>query len=155
MLIRLPGPLPRPLQPGDRPNPPLALAYAAGGPAGATSSLPALGRIVTGFGEVSEAGVRARGLTIATAPDAQVIAPASGHISYAGAFRGWGHIVIIDHVGGWSSLITGLGNSDVEVGDEVDQGGPIGRAPSNRPRITVELRRNGEPINLVQVLVGR
>jgi septal ring factor EnvC (AmiA/AmiB activator) len=152
-LIRLPGPVPRPLQAGDRPSPPLALAYA---PAARPSyRLPALGRIVTGFGEVSEAGVRARGLTIATAPEAQVIAPAGGHIAYAGAFRGWGHIVIIDHDGGWSSLITGLAKTDVEVGDEVDQGGPIGRAPVNRPKITVELRRNGTPINLVQVLVGR
>jgi septal ring factor EnvC (AmiA/AmiB activator) len=153
VLIRLPGPVPRPLRPGDRPSPPLALAYAP--PAQTSYRLPALGRIVTGFGEVSEAGVRARGLTIATGPDAQVIAPAGGHISYAGAFRGWGHIVIIDHEGGWSTLVTGLASTDVEVGDEVDQGGPIGRAPPNRPRITVELRRNGQPINLVQVLVGR
>jgi septal ring factor EnvC (AmiA/AmiB activator) len=152
-LIRLPGPLPRPLQPGDRPNPPLALAYAP--PARPAYRLPALGRVVTGFGEVSDAGVRARGLTIATAPGAQVIAPAAGHIAYAGAFRGWGQIVIIDHDGGWSSLITGLGSVDVQVGDEVDQGGPIGRAPANRPRITVELRHNGEPMNLVQILVGR
>ena len=152
-LIRLPGPVPRPLQPGDRASPPLALAYSA--PARPSYRLPALGRIVTGFGEVSEAGVRARGLTIATAPEAQVIAPAAGHVSYAGAFRGWDHIVIIDHDGGWSTLITGLASTDVEVGDEVDQGGPIGRAPSSQPKITVELRRGGEPINLVQVLVGR
>ncbi len=153
VLIGLPGPVPRPLRPGDRPSPPLALAYSA--PTQPSYRLPALGRIVIGFGEVSEAGVRARGLTIATPPKAQVIAPAAGHVSYAGAFRGWGHIVIIDHVGGWSSLITGLASTDVDVGDEVDQGGPIGRSPSNRPRITVELRRGGEPINLVQVLVGR
>jgi septal ring factor EnvC (AmiA/AmiB activator) len=153
VLIRLPGPVPRPLRPGDRPSPPLALAYAP--PAQPRYRLPALGRIVTGFGEVSEAGVRARGLTIVTAPGAQVIAPAGGHISYAGAFRGWGQIVIIDHDGGWSTLVTGLASADVEVGDEVDQGGPIGRAPSNRPRITVELRHNGEPMNLVQILVGR
>jgi septal ring factor EnvC (AmiA/AmiB activator) len=152
-LILLPGPLPRPLRPGDRPNPPLALAYA---PASQPRyRLPALGRIVTGFGEVSEAGVRARGLTIATAPGAQVIAPAGGHVAYAGAFRGWGQIVIIDHDGGWSSLVTGLASTDVEAGDEVDQGGPIGRSPASRPRITVELRHNGEPMNLVQVLVGR
>jgi septal ring factor EnvC (AmiA/AmiB activator) len=152
-LIRLPGPVPRPLQPGDRASPPLALAYSA--PARPSYRLPALGRIVTGFGEVSEAGVRARGLTIATAPGAQVIAPAAGHVSYAGAFRGWDHIVIIDHDGGWSTLVTGLASTDVEVGDEVNQGGPIGRAPSSQPRITIELRRGGEPINLVQVLVGR
>lgn len=152
-LIRLPGPVPRPLRPGDQPNPPLALAYAP--PAQPRYRLPVLGRVVTGFGEVSDAGVRARGLTIATTPGAQVIAPAAGHVAYAGAFRGWGRIVIIDHDGGWSSLITGLASTDVEVGDEVDQGGPIGRAPSHRPRITVELRHNGEPMNLVQVLVGR
>jgi septal ring factor EnvC (AmiA/AmiB activator) len=153
VLIALPGPLPRPMRPGDRPNPPLALAYTP--PAQPKYRLPVLGRIVTGFGEVSDAGVRARGLTIETMPGAQVIAPAGGHIAYAGAFRGWGNIVIIDHDGGFSSLITGLASTDVEVGDEVDQGGPIGRAPSTRPRITVELRRAGEPINLVQVLVGR
>jgi septal ring factor EnvC (AmiA/AmiB activator) len=107
-----------------------------------------LGRVVTGLGEISETGVRSRGLTLATPPNAQVVAPASGGIQYAGSFRGYGQILIIDHGGGWTTLITGLGGVSVKVGDTVVQGSPVGRAGSGNPRITVELRRQGEPVNI-------
>ena len=114
--------------------------------------LPTPGAIVTGFGEVAATGVRSRGLTLATRPSAQLIAPADGRIAFAGSYRGFGQIIIIEHVGGWTSLITGLARTNVKVGERVAQGDPIGRTAENRPRITVELRRNGRPIDIAALI---
>ncbi len=114
--------------------------------------LPLMGPIVTGFGEVAASGVRSRGLTIAARPGAQLIAPADGRIGFAGSYRGFGRIVIIEHVGGWTSLITGMDRTGLKVGERVAQGDPIGRAGDNRPRITIELRRNGRPIDIAALI---
>ena len=78
--------------------------------------------------------------------------PADGRIAFAGAYRGFGQIVIIEHVGGWTSLITGLARTRLKVGERIAQGDPIGRAADNRPRITVELRRNGRPIDIAALI---
>lgn len=114
--------------------------------------LPVIGAVVAGFGEVAATGVRSRGLTIAARPGAQLIAPADGRIGFAGRYRGFGRIVIIEHVGGWTSLITGMDRTTLKVGERVAQGDPIGRAGDNRPRITVELRRNGRPIDIAALI---
>jgi septal ring factor EnvC (AmiA/AmiB activator) len=114
--------------------------------------LPLMGPIVAGFGEVAATGVRSRGLTIAARPGAQLIAPADGRVGFAGSYRGFGQIVIIEHVGGWTSLITGMERTGLKVGERVAQGDPIGRAAENRPRITVELRRNGRPIDIAALI---
>ncbi|UYY57410.1 murein hydrolase activator EnvC family protein [Sphingomonas sp. S2-65] len=143
-LAGLEGPLPRPAEgrpqalqvDGDRPY-----------------LLPVWGRLATGFGELSPTGVRARGLTLACAADAPVRAPAGGRIAYAGPFRGYGGVVIIDHGNGWTSLVAGLGSVSVRLGQRVAQAAPIGRAgKSDEPRVTVELRRRGTPVDLVQLL---
>jgi septal ring factor EnvC (AmiA/AmiB activator) len=114
--------------------------------------LPVMGPVVAGFGEVASSGVRSRGLTIAARPGAQLIAPADGRVGFAGRYRGFGQIVIIEHVGGWTSLITGMDRTALKVGERVAQGDPIGRASDNRPRITVELRRNGRPIDIAALI---
>ena len=150
-LASLPGPVMRPARPSDpRALPPEAQALEA---AQAPYRLPVIGQVITGLGEVSASGVRARGLTIATRPSAQVVAPTGGRIAFAGAYRGFGNIVIIDHGRGWTTLITSLAALDVKVGDPVDQGSPIGRAGPARPTITVELRRGGQPVDIAR-LVG-
>lgn len=143
-LAALPGPLPRPSPSGvAAPGARFAPAY----------RLPVAGRVVTGLGEVSETGVRSRGLTLACAPRAPVIAPAAGRILYSGPFRSYGGIVILDHGKGWTTLVAGLGGVAVREGDRVAQGSPIGRARSgDAPRLTVELRRRGVPIDLAQLL---
>ena len=114
--------------------------------------LPVVGRIVAGLGEVNDSGVRSRGITVATQPGGQVVAPAAGRVSFAGDYRGYGKIVIIDHGGGWTSLITGMIALSVSVGDTLDAGAPVGRAGSDDSRITVELRRAGRPVDLVAML---
>lgn len=150
-LETLPGPILRPALPGAE----RALPVETGKPLSNRLAyrLPVAGRIVAGLGEVSGSGVRARGLTIATRPSAQVIAPNDGRIVFAGPYRSFGRIVIIDHGAGWTTLITNLEVLDVAVGDNVLQGSPIGRAKGAEPRITVELRRGNRPIDIAH-LVG-
>ena len=144
-LQALPGPLPRPGQPGDE-----AARPASRG--GAPYKLPVAGQIVTGLGELSASGARARGITLAPAANADAVAPAAGRILYASGFRDYGGIVIIDHGNGWTSAITGLAGVAVRKGDAVTQGQLIGRVGGDNPRLTVELRRRGRPMDLTQLL---
>ncbi|MGD9811508.1 MAG: murein hydrolase activator EnvC [Sphingobium sp.] len=154
-LADLPGPEPRPAAPGEARAPRQESAAAAAGHAPAYR-LPVVGALVTGMGELSESGVRARGVGIATAPGAQVVAPAQGRIAFAGPYRGFGQIVIIDHGEGWSTLITDLGRLTVEVGETVRQGEPVGTtAQRANPVVTVELRRQGRPVDIVAVASAR
>ncbi len=152
VLAELPGPIARPrdpTQPIAVRTPPPAVARSTGRPA---YRLPVVGDIVTGLGEPTPSGVRSRGLTIEAQPGAQAVAPADGRIAFAGPYRGYGSILIIEHDGGWTSLITNLVGVSVAVGDRVRQGDPVGRAGPGSPRITVELRRAGKPIDIVALL---
>jgi septal ring factor EnvC (AmiA/AmiB activator) len=154
-LASLPGPVLRPSVPGASPLPPAAMELLAAAQNRPPSyRLPVFGQLVTGMGEISKTGIRSRGITLATARRALVVAPANGRIAYAGPFRGYAGIVIIDHDGGWASLVTGLGPLLVKVGEEVIQGSPIGTADGGDPRITVELRHNSVPVDILPI-VGR
>jgi murein hydrolase activator len=149
-LATLSGPVMRPARPGDPRALPAETDVAEADQA--PYRLPVVGRVVTGLGEVSDTGVRARGLTIATRPSAQVVAPTGGRIAFAGPYRGFGNIVIIDHGRSWTTLVTSLTALDVKVGDLVDQGSPIGRAGPEQPTVTVELRRGGRPVDIARLI---
>ena len=149
-LATLPGPVLRPGRPGEPRALPTDTRTAEA--AQAPYRLPVVGQVITGLGEVSDTGVRARGLTIATRPFAQVVAPTGGRIAFAGSYRGFGNIVIIDHGRGWTTLITTLDALDAKVGDVVDQGSPIGRAGPTRPTVTIELRRSGQPVDIARLV---
>jgi septal ring factor EnvC (AmiA/AmiB activator) len=110
------------------------------------------GRTLIGFGARRESGLPSTGLTLAPAAAAQVVAPARGRIAFAGAYRGFGRIVIVEHAGGWTSLVTGLERVDVAVGDTVIGGSPVGRAIGSANPVTIELRRDGKPVNPLQYL---
>jgi septal ring factor EnvC (AmiA/AmiB activator) len=153
-LASLPGPRLRPAFPGQAPPPAVPKPFAFDANRPPPYRLPVVGRLVTGMGEISETGIRARGLTLATARRALVTAPARGRIAYAGPFRGYAGIVIIDHDNGWASLITGLGPLKVKVGQDVIEGSPIGTAEGRDPRITVELRHNSRPIDILPIVRG-
>lgn len=101
--------------------------------------LPAAAPITEGLGAVSASGVRSRGLTLATARGAVLTAPASGLVRFAGPFREYDGVVIIDHGDGWMSLVVNL-SAIVRKGDRVNLGEPIGRALGP---VQVELSRNG------------
>lgn len=143
-LARLPGPILRPG--GDT---------AGGALHPAPYRLPVTGRIVAGFGETADSGVRARGLAIVPRPGATVIAPLPGQVRYAGPFRSYGRIVILDHGGGWTTLVSGLATIRVQVGGGVSAGTTLGTAGQSRPLISVELRRDGQPVDLAPMLLPR
>lgn len=146
-LAALPGPVLPPSRPGevlrviDAP-PPLA----ATGLPKLPWIMPVSGRLVTGYGEKSSTGLTT-GVALAPAGGAQVISPADGRIAFAGPYRGYGRIVIIEHSGGWTTLVTNLGQIAASVGEKVVQGSPLGTAGPGRPVLTVELRRDGTPVN--------
>ncbi|GGD61465.1 murein hydrolase activator EnvC family protein [Aurantiacibacter arachoides] len=158
-LAALPGPRPRPGAPGSaasgsaEPAVDVTPAPDATAAVGAPSPyiLPVTGRTLTGFGAPQAAGL-SRGITLAPLAGAQVVAPAAGRVAFAGPYRGYGRIVIIEHPGGWTSLVTGLARTDVAVGQQLVGGAPLGVAGPRQPSVTVELRRDGEAVNPVRFL---
>lgn len=114
--------------------------------------LPVAGRVVSGFGELNPTGYRERGIRLAVAPRARIIAPAAGKVTFAGRYRSFGNIVIIEHGNGWATLLTGIERLGVVAGAQVRQGALIGNAGAEEPEIMVELRRNGRVIDLAALL---
>lgn len=147
-LAALPGPVLRPAQPGAASQPAQAPAPAPTATAPPDRyQLPVTGRVVSGFGAESVAGARTSGVSIAPRPAALVVAPGRGRVAFAGPYRGYGTIVIVEHPNGWTSLITGLSRVDVSVGQAIMAGSPLGQASATRPQISLELRRDGDPVN--------
>lgn len=145
-LARLPGPILRPSNPGAAQ---VATVEASAAPPTAigTYLLPLAGDLVTGFGDAAAGRPRSRGITLAPRPGAQAVAPAAGRVAFAGPYRGYGNIVILEHAGGWTTLVTGLAQLDARVGARVVAGSPLGLAGPGQPRIGLELRRDGQPVN--------
>jgi murein hydrolase activator len=113
---------------------------------------PVSGDIVTRFGAPDAAGSSNRGIVLETRPGAAVVAPFDGQILFRGPFRSYGEILIIQHDGGYHSLLAGLARSDAVVGQWVLAGEPVGvMGPSKdgNPRLYMELRRDGHPIDPV------
>ncbi len=139
-LLHLSGPDPRPPRPDD------GLPGHNGAP---RYRLPVTGDVAAGFGEVSPAGVTARGLTLAAGDGAEVVAPATGTVRFAGPFRSYGRVVIIAHGGGWTTTVTGLDSLAVKAGERIEQGDPIGRTGATSQHVTTELRRDNRPIDIL------
>ena len=114
--------------------------------------LPAAGNIVTGFSELTDTGYRERGMRLAVAQQARIITPAAGTVTFAGRYRSYGQIVIIEHGKGWSSLITNLDSVQVAKGQKIDQGSLLGRAGKDAPEIGIELRKNGRSMDIAALL---
>jgi len=119
-----------------------------GPPAVAGMTLPAGGKLTTRFGDADRFGATSRGVTVQTRGGATVVAPQSGSIMFAGPFKGYGLILIVEHGNGYHSLIAGLGRIDTAVGKRVAAGEPVAVMPADgAPDLYFELRRNGQPIN--------
>jgi septal ring factor EnvC (AmiA/AmiB activator) len=154
-LAALPGPILRPAVPGQMPAPSPVTTDNGLSDRPPPYRLPVVGRLVAGLGEISDSGVRAKGITLQTARNAQVVSPADGRIAFAAPFRGYAAIVIIDHDNGWTTLLTGLRGLSVKPGESVAQGSPIGVADGASPRVTVELRHAGQPIDILPIATRR
>jgi murein hydrolase activator len=139
-LATLPGPIPRPTATQPIP-PPARLRY----------RVPVEGPLLTGTGEISESGVHSRGMTFATGGNQPVAAPADGRVVYAGPFRSYGSIVVIDHGSGWTSVVTNMATLEVAVGSQVHIGDMLGRTGSPG-HVSVELRREGRPVPIAPLL---
>lgn len=113
--------------------------------------LPARGKLIAQFGEQIDGEPDAsKGLTIETRAASQVVAPFDGRIAYAGPFRRYGLILIIEHGGRYHTLLAGLDQIHAVVGQWVLAGEPVGimaSIPDSRPRLYMELRQTGQPIN--------
>ncbi len=152
-LAALPGPVLPPSRPGE-----VLMVVDSPVAASATGSrlawiVPVAGRLVSGFGEQSPTGLTS-GIALATNGGAQVVSPAAGRIAFAGPYRGYGRIVIVEHDRGWSTLVTNLGRIEAAVGEKVVQGSPIGSAGAGRTVLTVEVRRDGSPVNPLELVRG-
>jgi murein hydrolase activator len=120
---------------------------------------PVSGTLALRYGELDEFGVSSKGLTLITRADAVVVAPFDGQVEFAGPFKGYGQILIIQHGDGYHSLLAGLDRIDGVVGDWVVAGEPVGAMGSGsgepQPRLYLELRHNGQPINPLPWLATR
>lgn len=110
---------------------------------------PARGKIVTRYGQNNELGVASKGLSIITRQGAQVVSPYDGQVAFAGPFRGYGLLLIIEHSEGYHTLLAGMARIDAQVGQRLLAGEPVGIMGQDeaKPTLYVELRRNGQPVN--------
>jgi murein hydrolase activator len=120
--------------------------------------LPAQGRRVKRFGDADAAGGTVKGISLQTRAEARITAPADGWVVYAGEFRSYGQLLIINAGGGYHVLLAGMSRIDVSLGQFVLAGEPIavmgnsaapsqGVDDSSRPVLYVEFRKDGRPID--------
>ncbi len=130
--------------------------------------LPAQGRRVLSYGEKTQYGAASKGVVFETRANAQVVSPCDGWIVYAGEFRSYGQLLIINASGGYHVLVAGLSQIDVQPGQFVLTAEPVGTmsgprrqgssqattvatgdgsAKSSLPVLYVEFRKDGQPID--------
>ncbi len=120
---------------------------------GSGMMLPAVGTLMRRYGEAGAAGEPERGVRLLTGPGALVTAPENGVVRFAGPFQNYGRILILEHDGGYHSVLAGVDRIEVELGQQVRRGEPValmGSAP--RPELYLEVRRAGRPINPAAVI---
>jgi len=104
--------------------------------------LPVRGRLTSRYG-----GDR-RGLTVRSASAAQVTSPYGGRIEFAGPFKNYERLVILNAGDGYFLVLTGLGETFVSSGESITLGEPLGQMPrSSDPELYIEFRKDGRPIN--------
>lgn len=121
--------------------------------------MPVSGHVVRAFAQPDGMGGTERGITIQSIRDATVTAPADAWVHFAGPYRGYGHLVILNVGNGYHLVLAGLGKLTVEIGQFVLAGEPIGNlglspaitpgenVASSRPALYVEFRKDGAPVD--------
>lgn len=122
--------------------------------------LPVVGRIGPRFGEPDDAGRPLMGDMVKTHSGAIVTAPAAGAVLYAGPFRSYGQLLILNVGEGYHVVLAGLGRISVSLGQTLMAGEPVGAmgearvasaaafgSRNNSPELYVEFRRQGKPVD--------
>jgi septal ring factor EnvC (AmiA/AmiB activator) len=120
--------------------------------------LPAQGKRALAFGEQTQFGGQSKGIVIETRFSAEVVSPCDGWVVYAGEFRSYGQLLIINTGDGYHILLAGLSQIDVQPGQFVLTAEPVGTMSSGQknppsasqvsgPVLYVELRKDGRPID--------
>jgi murein hydrolase activator len=121
--------------------------------------LPVNGVRIKEFGASDGVGGTEKGLSISARPGAQVTAPCDGWVVYAGPFRNYGQLLILNAGGGYHVLLAGMERISVDLGQFVVTGEPVaimgGRAQvaailaigSGQPVLYVEFRKDGTPVD--------
>lgn len=121
---------------------------------------PAAGAVLRAFGVPDGVGGTTRGISIATRPRALVTAPADASVAFAGPFRSFGRLLILNAGDGYYVLMAGLDGINVEAGQFVLAGEPVGQmgdtaslsaatptVEASGPVLYVEFRRDGGSID--------
>jgi murein hydrolase activator len=122
---------------------------------------PVLGHLVRAFGADTDAGP-ANGISYRAPPAARVVSPCAGRVDFAGPFRSYGQLLIVNCGGGYHFVLAGLDRLDVQLGRPVQAGEPVGVMPGwdphaaggDRPALYVELRHDGQPVNPAPFIGG-
>lgn len=111
---------------------------------------PTQGQITRNYGARTAGGPAAQGATVRTNSGAQVVSPAAGEVAYAGSFRSYGNVLILNLDGGYALVLTGMDTINVRVGETVRAGQTVGQmtaAASSAPELYVEVRRGDQPVD--------
>ncbi len=122
--------------------------------------LPVNGETVRRFGDDDGTGHPARGITLASAPGALVTAPADGHVVFAGQFRSYGQMIILNTGDGYHLVLTGMDAIKTAQGKFVFAGEPLAvmgekrvasaaalALETDRPTLYIEFRKDGKPVD--------
>jgi septal ring factor EnvC (AmiA/AmiB activator) len=121
--------------------------------------LPVNGVRLREFGGADGAGGTQKGLSIAARPGGEITAPCDGWVVYAGRFRSYGQLLILNAGGGYHVLLAGMERISVDIGQFVltgepvavmgsgSQASPTGTSGPKQPVLYVEFRKDGAPID--------
>ncbi|HET7411499.1 MAG TPA: peptidoglycan DD-metalloendopeptidase family protein, partial [Pararhizobium sp.] len=122
--------------------------------------LPVAGDPIKWFGDDDGTGHPLQGMMISTEPGALVTAPADGWVVYAGPFRSYGDLLILNVGDGYHIVLAGMSKIDVAQGQFVVAGEPVaemghtmlaGAAAlaivSSQPTLYIEFRNGGKPVD--------
>lgn len=123
-------------------------------------ALPVAGEIGRRFGDDDGAGGTMMGDILRTQSGAIVTAPADATVLYAGRFRSYGQLLILNAGDGYHIVLAGMDRISVSLGQSVLAGEPVGTMGEARlasiitigdaggqPELYVEFRKDGEPID--------
>lgn len=127
--------------------------------------MPVNGVKVRDFGAADGLGGTERGISVATRPGAQVTSPCDGWVVYAGPFRSYGQLLILNAGGGYHVVLAGMDRISVDIGQFILTGEPVAvmgsgttqvatassietrQVGTSQPVLYVEFRKDGTPVD--------